>query len=782
MNFNIFQLLVSSLVLCLFLQKPVHAIKKSYIVYLGAHSHGPNPSDLELEAATNSHHELLGSHLRSLEKAKEAIFYSYNRHINGFAAMLEEEEAEEIAKNPKVVSVFSNKMNKLHTTRSWQFLGLEKDGIVPKDSIWEKASYGEDIIIGNLDSGVWPESKSFNDEGIGPIPSKWGGRGVCQLDNLDGSNKIPCNKKLIGAKILYKGYEADFGVTIEPSLQTARDKVGHGTHTLSTAGGNFVPGVSVSGNGNGTAKGGSPKARVAAYKVCWPEFGYECSSADILAGFEAAISDNVDVLSVSVSQPDPTALFEDPFAIGSFHALANGVVVVQSAGNVQTVGNDGPEDETVSSLSPWAITVAASTIDRSFTSYVVLGDKKYLKGSSLSSMSLPSENFYPLINAEDANLANTSATLARNCTAGALDPEKVKGKILVCLGEGTTSQALQASLAGAIGVVLANNEETGNILRAKPHVLPASQLNFTDGEYVYSYLRSAKKPVAYLTKAKTELGIKPSPIMAAYSSRGPNRFLPSILKPDITAPGSDIIAAYSEAISPTLQELDKRRFLYNVNSGTSMSCPHVAGIVGLLKNLHPDWSTAAIQSAIMTTATTIDDSGRPILDSYYQEATPFDYGAGHIQPDLAMDPGLVYDLNVTDHLNLLCASGYNQLALVLALSYDSLYTCPESYSLADFNYPSITVLDVEKNPVTVSRTVTNVGSPSTYKVTVKAPKGILVSVEPSSLSFEKVGEKKTFKVMLQRKSVTKHGGYVFGELLWSDGKHKVRSPLVIKPK
>jgi hypothetical protein len=175
-------------------------------------------------------------------------------------------------------------------------------------------------------------------------------------------------RKLIGARVFHKGYEAYLG-KLDASFYTARDTVGHGSHTLSTAGGNFVQGVSVFGNGNGTAKGGSPKARVAAYKVCWL---HGCDGADILAGFEAAISDGVDVLSVSLGGRTKN-LFSDPVAIGSFHAVANGIVVVSSAGNA------GPYFETISNVAPWLFTVAASTIDRDFTSYVKLGDNKYIK-------------------------------------------------------------------------------------------------------------------------------------------------------------------------------------------------------------------------------------------------------------------------------------------------------------------------------------------------------------------------------------------------------------------
>ncbi|QCD85930.1 Peptidase S8 [Vigna unguiculata] len=240
----------------------------TYIVYLGEHSHGQTPSLRDLESATNSHHHLLAPVLGSHEKAKEVVIYSYNKHINGFAALLEEEEASEIAKNPSVISVFLSKEYKLHTTRSWDFLGMEKYGGIPTESAWLKGKFGEDTVIANLDSGVWPEHPSFSDNGFGPLPSTWRGNGVCQIDHVSPPNKTFCNRKLIGARIFSSSYEAHYG-KLDPSKHTARDFVGHGTHTMSIAAGNFAPGATVFGNGNGTAKGGSPKARIAAYKVCW---------------------------------------------------------------------------------------------------------------------------------------------------------------------------------------------------------------------------------------------------------------------------------------------------------------------------------------------------------------------------------------------------------------------------------------------------------------------------------------------------------------------------------
>ncbi|KAK4846690.1 hypothetical protein QYF36_020894 [Acer negundo] len=652
-------LFLLSFLLFSLLHRPTFASKKSYVVYLGGHSHGPEElSSVDLNQVTESHYHFLGPFLKSGCDPKDAIFYSYTRHINGFAAKLEEEEAAEIAKHPKVISVFLNQGRKLHTTHSWEFLGLENHGRVSSNSIWKKARYGEDTIIGNLDTGVWPESKSFIDEGLGPIPSKW--KGICQNEK---DATVYCNRKLIGARYFNKGYASVVG-PLNSSFDSPRDTDGHGSHTLSTAG------------------------------------------------------------------------------------------------------------------------VGASTIDRDFPSYVVLGDQKRFKGQSLSDKGLPGSNkYFPLITGADAKGPNSTTEEALLCENGKLDPKKVKGKILVCLrGENSrVEKGEQAILAGAVGMVLANRNDTGNEIVADPHLLPASHINYNDGVAVFSYINSTKNPVAYLTRATVEFGIKPAPFIAAFSSKGPNTITPEILKPDITAPGVSIIAAYTAAKGPTNEDFDKRRTLFNCVSGTSMSCPHVSGIVGLLKTLHPDWSPAAIRSAIMTTATIQDNSDEPILNASYSKATPFSYGAGHVQPNLAADPGLVYDLTINDYLNFLCALGYNQTQISV-FSDDETYKCPKySFNLTNFNYPSITVPKLSGS-ITVSRTVKNVGnSPGTYRARVKKPTGISVSVEPKRLKFTKTGEEKTFFVTIKVRKSNAAKEYVFGELIWSDDKqHQVRSPIVVK--
>ncbi|XP_021828137.1 subtilisin-like protease SBT5.4 [Prunus avium] len=757
---------VQLIVILSLFQVPAFAIKKSYIVYLGSHAHGPQVSEADLHRVTDSHSEFLGSFLGSTQKANEAIIYSYKRHINGFAATLEEEEAAEIAKHPKVVSVFLNQGRQLHTTHSWDFMLLEKDGVIHPTSLWKRARFGEDTIIGNLDTGVWAESESFSDEGIGPIPAKW--KGICQNDTTG----FPCNRKLIGARYFNKGYASYAGAPLRSSFNSARDHEGHGSHTLSTAAGNFVAGANVFGLGNGTAKGGSPKARVAAYKVCWPPInGSECFDADIMAAFDAAIHDGVDVLSVSLGG-DPSNYLDDGLSIGAFHAVKNGIVVVCSA------GNSGPAAGTVSNVAPWMITVGASTLDREFQAIVQLRNGLRLKGTSLSK-TLPEDRFYPLITGAQAKAANASPHDAMLCIGGTLDPQKVKGKILACLRGDTArvDKGEQAALAGAVGMILCNDKGSGNEIIADPHVLPASQINYTDGIAVFSYINSTVDPQGFITPPTAQLNAKPAPFMASFSSQGPNTITPEILKPDITAPGVNIIAAYTQATSPTNESFDKRRIAFNTESGTSMSCPHVSGVVGLLKTLYPDWSPSAIRSAIMTTARTRDNTVNPMKNASFIEAAPFSYGAGHIRPNRAMDPGLIYDLTVNDYLDFLCAIGYNKTMMQL-FSESPNYKCPKSASLLDFNYPSIAVPELSGS-VTVTRRVKNVGSPGTYAVRIHKPLGVSVTVEPNILKFKNIGEEKSFKVTLKAKVLGVTKDYVFGGLIWSDGKHYVRSPIVV---
>ncbi|XP_021737087.1 subtilisin-like protease SBT5.4 [Chenopodium quinoa] len=743
------------------------AVKQSYVVYMGAHSHGPEATTEDFNGVTDYHHSFLANFLGSHEKARDAIFDSYTRVINGFAANLDEHQAKEIAKHPDVVSVFLNKGKKKHTTHSWDFLLLENNGIPSEE--WATARFGEDTIIGNLDTGVWPESESFNDIGYGPVPSRW--KGSCEHYSNE-TNGVHCNRKLIGARHFNKGYKSNGG-NVPIAMESARDFDGHGSHTLSTAGGNFVP-ATINGNFLGIAKGGSPRARVASYKVCWePIEGNECFDSDIIAAFDRAIHDGVDVLSLSLGG-NPVDYFADGNAIGAFHAIQNGVVVVCSA------GNSGNDPGTVTNVAPWIFTVAASSMDREFDSFVKLGNGHLYKGASLS-QALPRVGPYALISAADARAANASAHDALLCKPGTLDEKKAKGKIVACL-RGVTARLDKgnvAKLAGAAGMILCNGKEDGNETIADLYVLPAVHVNYKDGSAIFNYINSTNNPLGYFTAFKASFDVKPAPSMAPFSSVGPNTVTPQILKPDITAPGVTVVAAYSQGVSPTAEPYDHRKLSFAVESGTSMSCPHISGIVGLLKTLNPTWSPAAIRSAIMTTAKTRDNTIKPMEDGDFAKATPFAYGAGHVRPNRAMDPGLVYDLTTTDYVHFLCAIGYNNT--IIKTLYNGSVECSKSSSntttLLNFNYPSITVPELSGS-VTVTRTLKNVGSPGEYIASVRHPSGVAVTVNPRVLKFDRVGEEKKFTVTLTSE-INNSVDYKFGELLWSDGIHNVRSPIVV---
>ncbi|CAN1307517.1 Subtilisin-like protease SBT5.4 [Linum perenne] len=709
-----FHLVHHCILVSFLLQSVAFGAQKNYIVYLGSHSHGggiaqlSNPDDV-VQAVTQSHYTLLGSLIGS-ERARDAMGYSYTWNINGFSAVLEEEEAAELSKRPGVVSVFLDRGRELHTTRSWDYMLLENNGAGHPGELWKAANFGEGTIVATLDTGVWPESKSFDDKGYGPVPSKW--KGICQNNTKAG---VPCNRKLIGARYFSKGY--------------TRDSEGHGSHTLSTAAGNFVPQVKILNFTVGTAKGGSPKARVAAYKVCWPPIdGSGCFDSDILAAFDAAINDGVDVISVSLGG-DPADYFEDSVAIGSFHAVRKGIDVACSA------GNSGPALGTVSNIAPWITTVAASTLDRKLDAYAQLHNGLRIQGVTLSGSS--SNKTYPLRLASQVRAANVTILDALLCKANTLDRKKARGKIVVCLrGEnGRLEKGSEAASAGAAGMIFCNDKTSGEDVVADPHFLPAVHISYKDSLAVYHYINSTH------------------------------------------APGVNIIAAYTEA-KQTGIDADPRKFPYNILSGTSMSCPHVAGVTALLRTLYPSWSPAAIRSAIMTTARTRDDTRNPIKDSSNERATPFNYGSGHIRPNQAMNPGLVYDLSEVDYLNFLCARGYNQTLLSLFAPHE----CSNKHAIVDLNYPSIAVprLPMKEGSVTVTRKVKNVGNKAArYAVSVKQPVGVSISVKPAVLKFDKVGEEKAFEVKLEAKSGGKINEYVFGGITWSDGVHHVRSPVAV---
>ncbi|PNY15135.1 cucumisin-like protein, partial [Trifolium pratense] len=636
-----------------------------------------------------------------------------------------------------VVSVFSSEKRQLLTTRSWDFIGLPQDV--------ERAQYESDIIIGVIDSGIWPESDSFNDEGMSSPPSKW--KGTCQAIDF-------CNNKLIGARYYKRSFGKDF---FEKNTFSPRDTAGHGTHTASIAAGNPVRMASMLGLGQGTIRGGASSARIAVYKACWSD---GCDDVDILHAFNDAIADGVDIISVSVGgKINENIYMEDGLTIGSFHAMQHGILTVFAG------GNSGPNRSSIMNVSPWAMSVAASTIDRKFVTKVKLGNNRIYEGTSLNTFDLEGK-LYPIIYSGDApnKKAGFDKHSSRNCSSNSLDDNLVKGKIVLCEGNRGASEALRA---GAVGVLIQGTIST-NV--AYNHPLPTCYLYWKDATHIRKYIHLRKTPTATILKTE-ELTDTLAPEVAYFSSRGPNNITLEILKPDVIGPGVDIIASWSPvALSNTSGE--NRTLAFNIESGTSMACPHVSGAAGYVKSFWPTWSPAAIHSALMTTA-----KQASLANNHDAE---FAYGAGQIDPMKAVNPGLVYDAVEEDYINFLCGQGYNSTTLKLISGHDN--SCSgEIYPTArDLNYPSFALKAPHpKQHVNGSflRTVTNVGSArSTYKAIVTAPKGFNIIVKPNVLSFKSVGERQTFTVTIYGKMKKSIGS---ASLVWDDGEFQVRSPIII---
>ncbi|XAR60010.1 Cucumisin [Bertholletia excelsa] len=293
--------------------------------------------------------------------------------------------------------------------------------------------------------------------------------------------------------------------------------------------------------------------------------------------------------------------------------------------------------------------------------------------------------------------------------------------------------------------------------------------------HVLDYIKSTRNPTGVIMKSIE--GKEPlAPIIAGTSSRGPSPISPSILKPDITAPGVDILAAYSPLASVSRLPGDTRRVPFNIISGTSMSCPHVSGVAAYVKSIHPDWSPAAIQSAIITSAHPMSSKTNPDGE--------FAYGAGFLNPLGAAHPGLVYDRNETNYIDFLCAEGYNAQQLKILTKDESRCSKSSIKSDGDLNYPSFTVstLRLKQFRQIFERTVTNVGSPqSTYKATFYAPKSTKIQflIEPDTLKFKSTGEKLTFKMLVFGVLGQFDEALVSASLVWDDGRHRVRSPIVV---
>jgi Subtilase family/Fibronectin type-III domain/PA domain len=447
---------------------------------------------------------------------------------------------------------------------------------------------------------------------------------------------------------------------------------------------------------------------------------------------------------------------------------------------------------TATNISPWIITVGASTIDRRFAADVTLGDGTVLSGASLYSGKdlLPNESL-PLVYAGNlSSLRRGFRSTAPFCMRGSFETAAAQGKVVLC-ERGVVSRVekgLAVKEAGGVGVIIANQFLDGEGVLPDAHLLPAVGLGFSAGKTVHEYIRTTASPSVRLSFQGTQTEVKPAPVVASFSGRGPSAQSAYIIKPDVVAPGVGILAAWTNSISPTELSSDERRTEFNILSGTSMACPHVSGIAALLKAAHPDWSPASIRSAIMTTAYVNDNLGRDLLDdSSRNRSIEWAHGSGHVDPERAADPGLVYDLSTEDYINFLCNSNYTEQD-IRTITRTSVNCSQKTGMPWDLNYPSISILvnqPAASTPgnfeIVVNRTLTSVtDAHSTYTVSMKEPNGVHMLVVPDKLVFNQKGEEQQFVVKVSAHALQLKAGASrseFGYISWTDGVRRVRSPV-----
>ena len=702
--------------------------------------------------------------------------YDYTIAFNGFAAELTEAQAKAIAKAPGVVSVDADVIYEADTATTPTFLGLDA-----KKGLWDalggpkgkangkKDGAGEDIIIGIIDSGITPESLSFTDQKIkkdklgkvvyeqvplGAPPAGWAG--VCQTgEEWTAAN---CNNKLIGARHFNAGFGGDAGIAANRPWEftSPRDYNGHGTHTASTAGGNYGVPATGAAEAFGKVSGMAPRARIAAYKALWStqdSATAQGNGIDLLAAIDAAVADGVDVINYSVSGTSTN--FLDGAEIAFLNAADAGIFVSASA------GNSGPGASTVAHPSPWVATVAAETHDR-----VGVGEA-VIEGTS-----------YPGASAGTGSATGQLVTFGaagsneRLCLLNSLTPAAA-GKIVFCERgvNARIEKSFEAQRVGAIGMILVN-PPAGGSLNADLHFVPTVHLQ---GDQ-YAAIETAALAGKTATVSGEVLFGQPAPFTADFSSRGP--LLAGngdLLKPDLGAPGVDVLAA----VAPPGQ----RGREFDLFSGTSMSAPHIAGIAALFKQLHPDWSPMAIKSALMTTSTDVLSTFVATAGADASALKAFAQGAGHVQPNSAADPGLVYDSDLFDWAAFMCGStpGFwtpGTCTFLAGLGY--------SFDINDLNVPSIAVGALAGRD-TVTRRVTNVDDETATYTASSAIDGVGVAVAPSSLTLAP-GETKSFEVTLTTQTAPLNR-YTAGSLTWTEqvsgrkaeAAHVVRIPLVARP-
>jgi len=728
------------------------------------------------------------------------LIYRYQYSLNGFAAKMHPSQAHKLDSLPEVLHVWEDEIRPLATNFSLEFLGLFDSDVGLRGA---PGLDGEDVIIGVIDSGVAPKHPALKDlrEADRPRlcqgdwaensllgrwlchrferrddvllfepPEAW--NGICQSG--EDFEATDCNNKLIGARYFIAGAEAS-GPIDEGEIRSARDVDGHGTHTATTAAGNRVK-ASIFGTSIGRIEGIAPRARIAVYKACWlrpDDQRASCNTSDLANAIDAAVADGVDIINYSVGSSLTRVTAPDDVAL--MGATKAGVFTVVAA------GNEGPNLGTIGSPAggPWVITAAASSRDGKFSSEAIeIKTPPAIAGL----IAVKEANFTPrladrgpidgtvvLVDDDDDTLDDDSAGTTSDACEPLANGADVADNIALIQRGGCefTDKIKNAADAGAVAALVYNIAGDPIVMNGTTGEsdIPALMIGQADGNLIIDELDAGSEVTVLLDDGQLLTENETGNVMASFSARGPGPAA-DILKPDVTAPGVNILAGYTpDATNATPDE----NFAYL--SGTSMSTPHVAGVAALLLQAHPDWSPSAIKSALMTTARQsvfVADGETP--------ANPFEFGAGHIVPNDANDPGLVYDVSDDEFDAFACGV---ESPAVTSARCDELEAAGLSFAAADLNQPSIAVARLA-NERTVSRRVTNVADQAeAYVANVIAPSGIGVSMVPQSINLAP-GQSASFDITFSFESGPLDL-WRFGSLTWDSDSHTVYSALAIRP-
>ncbi len=547
------------------------------------------------------------------------VRYIYDVILNGVSVELSAQEAEELQSLPGIRKVLKDQDYTYTTDAGPEWIGAGDiwDGTAVPAAVGTK---GEGVLVGILDGGINFDHPSFSDTPDDGFVYSWTGDylGVCAPAG-DPDYADACNDKVVGAWSYTYDAPSDF--------VTPEDAEGHGSHTASTVAGNFVDvdfyGTEV------TISGVAPHAQIVAYDVCYPTpDGGQCAGEDSVAAVQQAILDGVDVINYSISGGENP--YSDGVELAFLDATAAGVTVSTSA------GNSGPGAATVAHRSPWLLSTAATSHNRKFTSEVDFSNPLYE-----NILTLAGENPFTtdVINS-DVIYAGEDSGNDLGCVAF---PAEFFNDSIALIKRGTctfSEKILNAEAAGAAGVLLFTDDRAPVAPGVSGTTIPGVMLDIpgTVGDALAAWVTAQSDETVSISAFGALHSDDYADIMADFSSRGPNTTF-DVLKPDIAAPGLEILAAVADGVIDPDGETE-----LDLYQGTSMSSPHDAGAAALLTALHPDWTPAEIKSALMLTAYDM-----LLKEDKTTAADPFDIGAGRIQLEMAGLTGLVMDESIDNY-------------------------------------------------------------------------------------------------------------------------------------